>query len=255
MGTQIKELTNYLNNLLNIEIYQDYCPNGLQVQGKDTINKIAFSVSATVESIEQAVRWGADALIVHHGAFWRHQGARAIVGAHYDRLAPLIKNDINLIAYHLPLDGHIDFGNAAGLAKALGLVNLKPFGEYKRAYVGVRADLSTPLKASAFKSNIQEVLKREIILASHDESEIIKNIGIITGGANNDWYQAKENGLNAYLTGEISEYNWHDAKEERIHFFACGHHATERYGVLELKALLEKEFKVTTTFFDSLNPV
>lgn len=255
MAIQRKELTKYLNNLLNVYEFSDYAPNGLQIEGANEIKKIAFSVSATVESVEKCCEWGADALIVHHGVFWKHQGARPVTGAHYKRIGPLIKNDINLYGFHLPLDGHIEHGNAAGIAKALKLKNIAPFGEYKKTYVGVKGEFDQKLSAKELQDKLQDILGRDVLLASDDDSRTVKGIGIITGGANNDWPQALKQGLDCYLTGEISEYNWHDAIEEGIHYYAGGHHATERFGVLSLQKHLEEEFKVETLFIDSDNPV
>ncbi|MCB9092125.1 MAG: Nif3-like dinuclear metal center hexameric protein [Halobacteriovoraceae bacterium] len=249
------ELEKYLEELLKVADYADYCPNGLQIEGKDKIEKIAFSVSATADSVSKAVDWGADTLIVHHGVFWKHQGPRRIVGPQALRIKPLILNDINLFGYHLPLDGHSELGNAASLAKSLELTNLKEFGEYRRMPLGVQGTFASAVSAKELKVKIEKLLKKQITLASYDQDSKIKSIGIITGGANNEWVQARDCGLDAYLTGEISEYNWHDAIEEKIHYFACGHHATERFGVLALKKHLGEKFKVEVEFFDSDNPV
>ncbi len=248
-----KELVHYLDQYLSSSEFQDYGPNGLQVQGKDKIKKIALSVSATQESIEQAVEWGADALLVHHGVFWKHQGARPVVDQQYGRIAPLIKNDINLIGYHLPLDAHLESGNAAQLAKLLNVTNLQAFGEYRRMPLGVQGILPSPVKVSDFEKVISAKLGGPIRVATPDSNSKIQSIGIITGGANNEWFQAYELGLDAYITGEISEYNWHDAIESGVHFFACGHHATERYGVQALGDLLQHKFELEYKFFDSEN--
>lgn len=248
---KITELENYLNKLLNIHEYKDYCPNGLQVQGKKEIKRIAFSVSASLESIKKASEWKADALVVHHGIFWNYKGVSPLVGAHYKRVSELIKSDINLLAYHLPLDGHLELGNAAGIAEKLNLTNIKNFAEYKRSYIGVSGSFTKPLSAIDLKRKLKEILGHEIILASFDEKKLIQSIGIATGGANNHWEDARKLGLDAFLTGEISEYNWHDAIEGETHYFAGGHHATERFGVLKLQEKLKDQFE--TLFIDSPN--
>ncbi|MDA9792984.1 Nif3-like dinuclear metal center hexameric protein [Bacteriovoracaceae bacterium] len=255
MSIKRNELTKHLNNLLNIYEYSDYGPNGLQVEGKTEIKKIAFSVSATVDSINQASAWGADALIVHHGIFWKHQSARTITGPHANRIKPLIQNDINLYGYHLPLDAHTTLGNAAGMANSIGLSELAPFGEYKNSYLGLKGKFSPSIRARELKERIEKALNKTITLASPDDSQLISTMGIITGGANNEWPKALKDKLDSYLTGEISEYNWHDAIEAGLHYFACGHHATERFGVMSLDTHLKNKFGVETKFIDSNNPV
>lgn len=237
------ELTKYCNNLLGIYEYNDYGPNGLQIQGKEKIQKIAFAVSATFESIQKAVELKADALIVHHGLLWKFHGVRPITKAVYNRIAPLIKNDISLLGYHLPLDGHIELGNAASLAKRLGMENLKPFGLYKNAATGVKGTLSSPIKVKDFKEKLKEVLDHEIILSSFNEDEKMSSIGIITGGANSEWKEAYKEGLDAYITGEISEHDWHEAKESGVHYFAGGHNATEQFGIQELMKHLHNNYQ------------
>ena len=248
-----KQLVDYLDQYLSSKDFMDYGPNGLQIEGRKEIKKIALSVSATKESVEKAIEWGADALLVHHGIFWKYQGSRTLTGQQYGRVAPLIKNDINLIAYHLPLDAHIESGNAAKLATLIGISQLQAFGEYKRMPLGVQGVLAHKMKVSDFEKLLSQKVNPQIRVASPDKNAEIQSVGIITGGANNDWTQAETAGLDAYITGEISEYNWHDSIESGIHFFACGHHATEKYGVQALGELLKHDFKLETQFFDSNN--
>lgn len=250
-----QNLLEYLNQILLPENFEDYCPNGLQVEGKVQLKKIAFAVSSTQESLKKSVEWGADALVAHHGLFWKHQGARAAIGPFGERLKLAIKNDLNVIAYHLPLDAHPEVGNAAALAKALELNNILPFGLYKRKPLGVKGELKTPMAVDEVEELLQKTLNHSIICASANRKAKIQKIGIITGGANNEWEQASREGLDAYLTGEISEYNWHDAREAGIHYFAGGHHATERFGVLALMEKMKMDFpSVEFKFFDSENP-
>ncbi len=248
------QLHQYINQLLSSAQFEDYCPNGLQVEGKKEIKKIAFAVSATQESIDSAIQWGADALVVHHGIFWKYAGARPVTGAWGERVKRLIKNDINLYGYHLPLDAHIEVGNAATLARLIDLTELAPFGEYKRQPLGVKGIFKTPLQAKDLKSKLEGILSHEVKLATPDENANIRTMGIITGGANNEWTEAMKAGLDSYLTGEISEYNWHDAKEAGIHYFAGGHHATEKFGIQSLMKKIELALKLDCRFFDSLNP-
>lgn len=251
-----KKLVNELNQYLNIYDYQDYGPNGLQIQGKEEIKKLAFAVSATKYSVQKAVELKADALIVHHGLFWKFHGPKCLTGAFYHRVAPLIKNDINLIGYHLPLDAHLEIGNASMLAKKLGMLELKPFGDHKGMPTGVKGKLGTALTPEEFKSQLKNILNHEVIHSSPN-SEKINTIGIITGGANGDWRECIKNNLDAYITGEISEHDWHEAQEDNIHFFAGGHNATEQFGVQGLLEYLHSKYKdleLEFFFIPSENP-
>lgn len=248
------QLLQFLNQLLSSPLFDDYCPNGLQVEGKKEIRKVGFAVSATQESIDAANSWGADALIVHHGVFWKYAGARTITGAWGERIKKLIKADLNLYAYHLPLDAHAEVGNAASLAELIGLTDLTPFGEHKRQPLGVKGLFKSPLKAKDLKSKLETILTHEVKLASPDDNALIHSMGIITGGANNEWIEAMKSGLDGYLTGEISEYNWHDAIEAGIHYFAGGHHATEKFGIQSLMRKMEEDLGLECRFFDSQNP-
>lgn len=248
-------LLNYLDTLLNSAQFEDYGPNGLQVEGKKTLKRVAFAVSATQDSLNQALKWGADAIVVHHGIFWKHQGARTVTGAWGERVKLCVKNDLNLFAYHLPLDAHPEVGNASSLGKAMGLSDLEPFALHKRQYLGSKGKFSTPLKARELQTRLSKLLGHNVILASPNEEALVHSVGIITGGANNEWVEAMKDGLDAYLTGEISEYNWHDAIEAGIHFFAGGHHATERVGIKSLMEKIKTDFpQLETIFFDSENP-
>ena len=249
------ELLNYLNQLMNPQLFEDYAPNGLQVEGGKDITKIAFAVSATQESIRSATDWGAQALIVHHGLFWKHQGAKTVTGAWGERIKLCIKSDLNLFAYHLPLDSHPDFGNAVSLAREIGMKNIGPFALYKKQPMGAKGEMTDSVTARALKELLEKKLNHPVVHSSPDEDQIIKTLGIITGGANNDWIKAMEDGLDAYLTGEISEYNWHDAREAGIHYFAGGHHATEKFGIISLMKKIKNDHPLTDClFFDSNNP-
>src|SRR5690606_371149 len=159
-----------------------------------TIKRVAFAVSATQDSLQQAIAWGADTIVVHHGIFWKHQGARTVTGAWGERVKVCVKNDLNLIAYHLPLDSHMEVGNASSLAQEIGLTNLAPFALHKRQYLGCKGEFSTPLSAKALKEKLEKILSHNIILASPNEESEIKTLGIITGGANNDWALAMQDG-------------------------------------------------------------
>lgn len=248
-----KQLTDHLNSLYKIFQYKDYGPNGLQVEGSDQIKKVGFAVSATKESVELAVEHQCDALIVHHGLFWKFHGPKAIKGSFGRRIIPLIKNDINLYGFHLPMDGHQTLGNAAFIAKLLEVEVDGPFGDVEGMPTGVKVKFKNGIEPNKLKDLLASKLSHSVIHASPSD-ELIKSLGIITGGANSNWRDCIKENLDAFLTGEISEYDYHEAKEEGIHYFAGGHHATERGGVLLLKEHLQEKFNLECVFFDSDNP-
>lgn len=248
-----KQLTKDLNSYLDIYSYSDYGPNGLQIEGTEDIKKIAFAVSATKDSVAQAVSWGADALIVHHGLFWKFHGVRTLTGPFAARVLPLVKNNINLFGYHLPLDAHLESGNAAAVAARLDLQDIKPFGDYKGMPTGVQGKFKTALKPQELQEKLADILDHQVLHAKPDDEDI-KSIGIITGGANGDWVHANRLGLDAYLTGEMSEHDWHEAQESGVHMFAGGHHATEQFGIQALQEYIARQYKVETTYIDSQNP-
>ena len=248
------QLNDYYQALLRPETYADYCPNGLQVDGAEQIERIAFAVSATRDSIHQAVENKADALVVHHGLFWTFHGAKPLIGTFAQRIFPLVKNNINLFGYHLPLDGHPDIGNAATLGQMIDCRQQQPFGDYKGSATGIKGMLEQPLTAAALQQKLEVVLKHNVILATPDNNAPIRSVGIITGGANSEWRLAEKERLDAYITGEISEHDWHESQEAGIHMFAGGHHATERFGIQALMEKTRQQFAVECFFIDSENP-
>ncbi len=249
-----QHLNDYYQALLHPETYSDYCPNGLQIEGVERIERIAFAVSATRDSIHQAVEYKADTLIVHHGLFWTFHGAQPLTGPFAKRIFPLVKNNINLFAYHLPLDGHPEIGNAATLGQLINCKQQQPFGDYKGSVTGIKGILEQPLTAVALQQNLSAVLKHNVILATPDSNALLKSVGIITGGANSEWRLAEKEHLDAYITGEISEHDWHESQEAGIHMFAGGHHATEQFGIQALMEKTRQHFAVDCFFIDSENP-
>jgi dinuclear metal center YbgI/SA1388 family protein len=249
------QLLSFLKNKMNPHLYDDYCPNGLQIEGREHLKKIVFALSATKESVQYATSKNACALIVHHGVFWKFHGTKTITGPFYHRVAPLIKNDTNLIAYHFPLDSHLEFGNAVTIAKHLQLVDIEPFGEYKKCFTGVKGNFKEPILPRDLKTLLQNFLNHQVIYSTPDEDIPLKNIGIITGGANSEWKEALRSNVDAYLTGEMSEHDWHESKESGISMFAGGHHATERPGINALMQTIKKEFpELEVEYFESNNP-
>ncbi|MBC7540839.1 MAG: Nif3-like dinuclear metal center hexameric protein [Bacteriovorax sp.] len=250
------ELELFLKTILKPELFDDYCPNGLQIEGRDNLLKIVFAVSATRESTEYAALHNACALIVHHGVFWKFHGTRTLTGPFAKRLFPLIKNEINLFGYHLPLDGNLEIGNAASLARLIGLNKLSSFGMYKGVSTGIKGEFEKPILSSDLKRLLTEKLQHPILYSNPLEtSGKIKSIGIITGGANSEWREAAKLGLDAYITGEMSEHDYHESRESGIHMFAGGHNATEKFGIQSLMKLIQKEFPdLECIFLDSENP-
>lgn len=247
------ELDNFLKELLQINNFQDYGPNGLQIEGKEKLSKIAFAVSAQKHSINEAVKQGADCLIVHHGLFWKFHGTRTITGSFAKRVKPLIENEINLFGYHLPLDAHMEVGNAAAIANKIGLSELEPFGDYKGTPTGVKGVFKSPISDQKLREKLEGILSHKVMHSAPD-SKLIASMGIITGGANSEWRLCIKENLDSYLTGEMSEHDWHESKEEGIHMFAGGHNATEQFGVQELMKTLSDKFDVECLYIPSDNP-
>jgi dinuclear metal center YbgI/SA1388 family protein len=237
-----------LNEWLQPENFQDYCPNGLQVEGKSEINTIVTGVTASRDLIEAAIAANADMLIVHHGYFWKGEDQR-IRGMKRERLKRLLDNDINLVAYHLPLDDHSEYGNNRQLADILGIENPRPLNGL--VWEGELLEAMSPEK---FSLHIARALHREPLKVGGGKAEI-KRVGWCTGAAQGFISTAIDADLDAYLSGEISEPTTHTARECGIHYYAAGHHATERYGVKTLGEALEKEFGIMHRFIDCDNPV
>ena len=238
---------------LQPEQFRDYCPNGLQVEGKPEIQKIATGVTACEALIDQAINWGADALLVHHGYFWKNENDE-IVGMKKRRLQKLLAHDINLLVYHLPLDAHPVMGNNATLAKLLGIRETGPLDPLESKPIGNIGELDTPVTLEDFGCVVGNALGRKPLLISGGD-HLVKTVGWCTGGAQGYIDKALAAGVDAFISGEISESTVHTAREEGIHYIAAGHHATERGGVKALGAWLEKEYGLEHQFFDVANPV
>ncbi len=243
-----------LDGLLEAEAVDDYCPNGLQVEGRHRVERVVTAVSASRALFSRAVAMEADLVLVHHGILWKGQEPPRIVGSFRERLRLLLDNDISLVAYHLPLDRHLELGNAAQLARRLGLVNLEPFGEHGGAPVGVCGVFREPVPADELFTAVGEVCDREPQVFEGDRSTV-SSVGIVTGAAQAQYHQAVTAGLDAYITGEATEWVLHQAAEDGVHFIAAGHYATERFGVLALGRWLAREHDLEVEFVDLPNPV
>ncbi|MBU0713357.1 Nif3-like dinuclear metal center hexameric protein [bacterium] len=246
------ELLKYLDELLEVSRFSDYGPNGLQVEGRDEIKTIVTAVSASVELFEKAIELQADAVLVHHGVIWNFERP-VYQGGYKQRIKLLLENDINLFAYHLPLDAHLKYGNAAQIARRLGLVDIQPFGDHEGNTVGVRGRASSTSYADIFEV-IRRTINPDALLFPFGPKQI-ERVGIISGGAQKELKQAILADLDMYVTGEASEFVMHLAKEEKIHFVAAGHYATERFGIMALGDHLAKKFDVKVEFVDIPNPV
>lgn len=249
---QLKDLLNYSNNILEIERFNDYCPNGLQVEGQPEVRKIISGVTASQALIEAAIKEKADALLVHHGYFWKGEDPR-IIGLKYKRIGRLIEAGINLLAYHLPLDAHPLYGNNAKLADILDF-NVAGSFPADNAAVGMYGTLKTPMSAADFSEKLTSTLGQKPLHIG-ENSDKIHTVAWCSGAAQSYIEAAAEMGVDAYLTGEASEQTVHIARECGIHFYAAGHHATERYGVQALGEHLAEHFSLNHQFIDIPNPV
>lgn len=250
--TDRQELLHALDTLLQPGRFRDYGPNGLQVEGKPQIRKIVSGVTASRALIEAAVDARADAILVHHGLFWRGQDGR-VTGWMKQRLAVLLAHDINLIAYHLPLDAHPELGNNAQLGLKLGLQADARFGEQELGFLGARVGGKGFDSAQGLASHVQQALNRPVVLVG-DFAGAVQKIAWCTGGAQDYFEAAIEAGAQAFITGEISEPQAHYARECGVAFLACGHHATERYGAAAVAQHIAAQLGLAHEFIDIDNP-
>lgn len=242
------ELSDYLCGFLRIADFQDYAPNGLQVEGRAEIKTIVTGVTACQALIDKAIELQADAVLVHHGYFWKSEPVE-IVGFKQKRIKSLLAHDINLFAYHLPLDAHPDLGNNAMLAKLWGLQDVTPQAGLVRL-----GRLPAPVSIRAFRDKVSESLGRDV-LHLPGGPETINSVAWCSGGAQNSIDFALKWQADLYISGEVSEQTTHIAKEGGIHYFAAGHHATERLGIQALGEHLAEKFGLNCHFVDIPNPV
>ncbi|MBP2699384.1 Nif3-like dinuclear metal center hexameric protein [Photobacterium lucens] len=243
-----------LNEFLSPHLIKDYCPNGLQVEGKTEVKKIITGVTACQALIDRAIEEKADALLVHHGFFWKGEPAE-IRGMKYRRIKALIENGINLYAYHLPLDVHTQVGNNVQLAQRLGLDITGGLEQGNPRSVAIYGELEQAISGEDFAARIAMALQREPLHIAPVQPQLIKKVGWCTGGGQDYIELAAQQGCDAFISGEVSERTTHTARELGIHYFAAGHHATERYGVKALGEWLAQEHSFDVTFIDIDNPV
>jgi len=246
----LKTITQFCDSYLDVSNFKDYCPNGLQVEVKADVSHVVTAVTASMAAIEAAAECNADLLLVHHGYFWKGE-EQSLTGMKGRRVKALIENGLNLMAYHLPLDAHREIGNNKQLAKKMRWQDAQPVDDKGLLW---EATLPEQITACIMSQSLSGVLGREALHISGGPMQF-NRIGWCTGGAQSYIEQAASLGLDAFISGEISENTTHAARELGIHYFAAGHHATERYGIQALGRLLEKEFGITQEFIEISNPV
>jgi len=246
----LHEITRYCEDLLQSGAFNDYCPNGLQVQGVPEVERIVSGVTASQALIDAAITYDADLILVHHGYFWKGEDPR-ITGMKHRRIAALIRHDISLLAYHLPLDAHGELGNNTELGRVLGF---EVDGPLNQENIGLLGHLAAPLSLEELGRHVEQRLGRNPQLICAGDWPV-ERIGWCTGAAQSYLEQAAAAGMDAFLSGEISEQTVHVARELGIHYIAAGHHATERYGVQALGEKLASEFSLQHHFVDIPNPV
>jgi dinuclear metal center YbgI/SA1388 family protein len=247
------QLEQLLNKELKPQFIKDYCPNGLQVEGKKEVLKIITGVTASQALIDAAIEKNADALLVHHGYFWKGE-SESIKGMKGNRIRSLIKNDINLLAYHLPLDIHPTLGNNAELARLFSILNVEGL-EATPQSIAMKGVFDVALSGEDLALRIDQVLSRKPLHITPDINKDIKTVAWCSGGGQDYIELAAQQGIDAFISGEVSERTTYIARELGIHYFAAGHHATERYGVKALGEWLAKEQGFDVEFIDIDNPV
>ena len=250
--TSLHTLIQTLDNWMKADSFEDYAPNGLQVEGQGSVDKLALGVTASADVIEQAAVWGADALLVHHGYFWKNESP-TLSGMKGHRVRALFENQISLIAYHLPLDCHPEFGNNKTLLDQLDLSGGTPIeGEGGLLWsVPLGGQFTLPQLAAEVASRLN---RTPLVIESPRAPKTLNRLVVCTGGAQDYLSKAKLYGGDVYLSGEISERTTHEARELGVHYISAGHHATERYGVQALGAKVQQEFGIEVAFFDDHNP-
>ncbi len=246
----IKELMDYTGQILEVERFRDYCPNGLQVEGRQEVNSIVTGVTASMALLQAAQQAGADMVLVHHGYFWRNEDPR-IIGIKHKRIRFLLEHQLNLSAYHLPLDAHPVLGNNAQLALKLGLQVEGSVGEQSLVLHGSLPQAET---LGGFQQRLGGLLQRQPLVVG-DTAREVQRVAWCTGAAQQYLESAIELGVDVFISGEVSEQTVHLARESGVAYIAAGHHATERYGVQALGRHLAEKFGLSHRFIDIDNPV
>ncbi len=246
----INFIIEYLDNLLESKRFNDYCPNGLQVHGRDNVKKVVAGVTASLAFLQKAHEAGADTVLVHHGYFWKNENP-TIVGLKKKRIEFLLRHKMNLIAYHLPLDAHAEFGNNTQLARLLGFKVIGNLPDQPLVSIG---SLNQPTDITTFSKLIHERLNRQPLVIGGDK-RLVSKIAWCTGAAQGYFSDVIQHDIDAYISGEISENTVHTAIESGVTYISAGHYATERYGAMALAEHLAQKFSLDCTFIDIDNPV
>lgn len=250
---KLSEIIQWCDGTLKAAEFKDYAPNGLQIEGKTEVNKILCAVTASQAAIDAAIEQKADLLLVHHGYFWKGE-PYPITGMRAKRIKALIQHDISLVGYHLPLDAHPTLGNNAAIAEILALENIEALDSSERNPIGNIGYLKQPMSPEAFKALLTEKLGFDTIHLPASTTQVQK-ISFCTGGAQDYIEKAAQQTCDAYISGEVSERTFYQAQELNVHYFACGHHATERYGVQRLAQAISEQFNIEYSYFELNNPV
>lgn len=250
----LKKLATYLEHLLEVHQFVDYCPNGIQVQGRKKIKKIMTGVSACKEIFQAAIDQKADLVLVHHGLFWE-KDSRAIQGPLRERLRLLMKHDITLMAFHLPLDAHRKLGNNIGLLRLLRAKKPEAFGHYHNQTISFIGHFAKPVSVEYCHKRVKKALDPASLLLFPFGPKKIRRVAVCSGGAPELIREAKEQGVDLYLTGEANEPLYYFAREQKINCIAAGHHATETLGVRALGAHLAEKFDLKHVFYNTFNPL
>ena len=250
---KLNDIINWCNSTLKSSEFKDYAPNGLQIEGAQEVTKILCAVTASQDAIDAAIAQNADLLLVHHGYFWKGE-AYPITGMRGNRIRSLIKNDISLVGYHLPLDSHPTLGNNAAIAEIIELENIEALDKSERHPIGNIGYLKQAMTPEGFKKYLTERLGFDTIHLNAEKNTIQK-VGFCTGAAQDYITKAYEQGCDAFISGEVSERTFYEAKELNVHYYACGHHATERYGVQRLGKAISDQFNIEYSYFELNNPI
>lgn len=249
----LNEIIQWCDQTLKSHEFKDYAPNGLQIEGTSEVKKILCAVTASQTAIDAAIAYGADLLLVHHGYFWKGE-PYPITGMRGKRIKSLIQHDISLVGYHLPLDSHPTIGNNAAIADLLELEHIEALDPNERNPIGNIGYLKSAMSPEAFKQFASEKLGFDAIHLPADKTSIQK-VGFCTGGAQDYIKKAANQDCDAYISGEVSERTFYEAQELNVHYYACGHHATEKYGVQRLAKAISEQFNIEYSYFELNNPI
>lgn len=245
------DLENQLNNYLHISLFRDFCVNGLQLEGKSEVRKIATAVSCSLRIIQEAIKKEVNVLIVHHGLFWE-KDSPVIQGVKREKIALLLKSGISLFAYHLPLDAHKEIGNNWKAAIDLGWHSLEPFYKIGNEWLGVQGKVPK-VPRETFQKNLENYYGQKAVVALGGK-ETIQTCALISGGAYRQISEASNKGIDCFITGNFDEPAWHLAHEEKINFFALGHASTEKVGPRALADFIRRTLNLDASFIDEFNP-